>query len=82
LVRTTAVEVIRLIVLAGQEVPRHRSRGEVIVHCLEGRVALTALGKAQALAAGTLLHLPAGEPYALIGIEDACLLLTTLIPGH
>jgi quercetin dioxygenase-like cupin family protein len=82
LVRTTAVEVVRLIVRAGQEVPRHRSRGEVVVHCLEGRVALTALGKTQTLAAGTLLRLPAGEPYALKGIEDACLLLTTLIPGH
>ena len=45
LVRTTAVEVVRLIVRAGQEIPQHKNKGEMIVHCLEGRVALTALGK-------------------------------------
>jgi quercetin dioxygenase-like cupin family protein len=80
LVRTAAVEVIRLIVRAGQEICRHQSEGEIIVHCLEGRVAVTALGTTQALAAGTLLDLPAGERYALKGIEDASLLLTILVP--
>jgi len=80
LVRTTAVEVVRLIVLAGQEIRQHRSKGETIVHCLEGRVAVTALGKTQPLEAGQLLELPAGEPHALKGIEDASLLLTILVP--
>jgi len=82
LVRTTAVEVVRLIVRAGQEVPQHKSKGEIIVHCLEGRVAVTALGKTQVLEAGKLLDLPAGEPHALKGIEDASLLLTMLLPRH
>ena len=64
----------------GQEIPRHGSKGEVIVHCLEGRVAFTALGKAQALEAGELLVLPAGESHTVTGIEDASLLLTILAP--
>jgi len=80
LVRTSAVEVVRLIVRAGQEIPWSKSKGEIIVHCLEGRVTFTALGKTQALEAGTLVDLPAGEPHALKGIEDASLLLTTLVP--
>jgi quercetin dioxygenase-like cupin family protein len=79
-VRTNAVKVVRLIVRAGQEIPQHTSQGEILVHCLEGRVAFTALGKTQTLEAGTLLHLPAGEPHALHGIDDASLLLTTLVP--
>jgi nucleotide-binding universal stress UspA family protein/quercetin dioxygenase-like cupin family protein len=82
LVRTTAVEVVRLIVRAGQEIPQHKSPGEIIVHCLEGRVALTALGTTQVLKTGKLLHLPASEPHAFEGIEDASLLLTILIPRH
>jgi len=76
LVRTAAVEVVRLIVRAGQEVPQHKAKGDLIVQCLEGRVAFTALGKTQTLEAGKLLTLPAGEPHALKGIEDASLLLT------
>ena len=76
LIRTTAVQVVRLVVRAGQEIPQHASKGEIIVHCLEGRVAFTALGKTQVLEAGKLLDLPASEPHALKGIEDASLLLT------
>jgi quercetin dioxygenase-like cupin family protein len=80
LVRTAAVEVVRLVVRAGQEVPRHESQGEVIVQCLEGRAAFTALGKTQVLEAGRMLCLPAGEPYAFQGIKDASFLLTSLVP--
>jgi nucleotide-binding universal stress UspA family protein/quercetin dioxygenase-like cupin family protein len=80
LVHTGAVEVIRLIVRAGQEIPRHASKGGIIVHCLEGRVAFTAMGKTQEVGAGKLLNLPAGEPHALEGIEDASLLLTVVAP--
>ena len=42
-------------------------------------MALTALGNTQVLEAGTLLYLPAGEPHALSGVEDASMLLTMLI---
>jgi len=81
LLRTAAVEVVRLIVRTGQEIPQHTSKGEIIVHCLEGRVDFTALGKTQVLKAGKLLDLPAGEPHALKGIEDASLLLTIVVPN-
>lgn len=76
LLRTAAAEVVRVIVRAGQEVPQHKATGELIVQCLEGRVAFTALGKTQMLEAGRLLSLPAGEPHSLKAIEDASLLLT------
>jgi quercetin dioxygenase-like cupin family protein len=76
------MEVVRLIVRSGQEIPQHTTKGEMIVHCLEGRVAFTALGKTQILEAGKLLDLPAGEPHAIKGIEDGSLLLTILVPRH
>jgi quercetin dioxygenase-like cupin family protein len=80
LLHTASVKVTRLIVRAGQKVKEHKAKGELIVHCLEGRVAFTALGKTQVLEAGKLLYLPAGEPHALTGVDDASLLLTIIVP--
>jgi len=60
----------------------HAKPGEVVVHCLEGRVAFTAFGRTQDLEAGKLLYLPTGEPHSVRGIEDASLLLTILLPKH
>ena len=82
LVRAEQVEVIRLVVPAGKEIEERKGEGEVVVQCLEGRVAFTALGKTQTLAAGNLLYLPTGEPHSVKGIENASLLLTILLPKH
>jgi quercetin dioxygenase-like cupin family protein len=82
LVRAGQVEVIRLVVTAGKEIAEHKAKGELVVQCLEGRVAFTALGTTQDLEAGQLLYLPAGEPHSVKGAEDASLLLTILLPKH
>ena len=82
LVRAEQVEVIRLVVPAGKEIEEHKAKGEIIVHCLEGRVAFTAFGKTQNIEAGKLLYLPTGEPHRVKGIENASLLLTILLPKH
>jgi quercetin dioxygenase-like cupin family protein len=79
-VRAERVEVIRLVVQAGKEISEHKAKGEVVVHCLEGRVAFTASGKTQTLEAGHLLYLPTGEPHSVKGIENASLLVTVLLP--
>jgi quercetin dioxygenase-like cupin family protein len=82
LVRAEQVEVIRLIVPAGKEISEHKAKGEIVVQCLEGRVAFTAFGKTQNLEAGKLLYLPTGEPHSVKGTENASLLLTILLPKH
>jgi quercetin dioxygenase-like cupin family protein len=82
LVRAEQVEVIRLVVPAGNEIEQHKAKGEIIVQCLEGRVAFTALGKTQTLEVGKLLYLPTGEPHSVKGVENASLLLTVLLPKH
>ena len=82
LVRAEQVEVIRLVVPAGKAIEEHKAKGELIVQCLEGRVAVTASGKTHDLEAGTLLYLPTGEPHSVKGVEDASLLLMILLPKH
>lgn len=82
LLRAGQVEVRRLVVPAGKEIPEHKAKGEIVVHCLEGKVTYTAFGKAHDLEAGKLLYLPTGEPHSVRGVEDASLLLTVLLPEH
>ena len=55
-------------------------KGELVVHCLEGKVTYTAFGKMHHLEAGKLFYLPTGEPHSVQGIENASLLLTVLLP--
>ena len=80
LLRAGQVEVRRLVVPAGKDIAEHKAKGEIVVYCLEGKVAYTAFGKAHDLEAGKLFYLPAGEPHSVQGIEDASLLLTILLP--
>jgi len=81
LVRAEQVEVIRLVVPAGKHMEEHKAKGELIVQCLEGRVAFTAFGTTHNLEAGKLLYLPTGEPHTVKGMENASLLLT-ILPKH
>jgi len=76
LFKTEVVEVLRLVMQRGKEIPEHEAPGEVIVQCLEGKVVFTTLGKDQELAAGQLLYLSAEEPHAVKCLEDASFLLT------
>ena len=80
LVKTADLEVIRLVLRAGKMIPAHQAPGEITVHCLEGRVTITAAVKVQELTAGQLLYLSAAEPHAVQAIDDSSLLVTMLLP--
>ena len=82
LVKTKAIDVIRMVIRAGKEIPTHKAKGDITVQCLEGKIAFTACGKTNNLEAGHLLYLSAGEPHSLRGIEDGSLLLTILLPSQ
>jgi quercetin dioxygenase-like cupin family protein len=82
LVKTEAVTVVRMVVPAGKEIPTHTAKCELVVQCLEGKIAFTVFGKTHELEAGHLLYLPTGEPHSLRGIEDGSLLLTVLSSGR
>jgi quercetin dioxygenase-like cupin family protein len=76
LIKTDRLEVIRMVLPAGKEIPPHRARGEITVQCLEGRIAFDAHGRTQELAAGQLLYLDGGEQHALKALEPSTVLLT------
>ena len=79
LLKSKNIEVVRLVMAAGKEISEHKAPGEITVHCLEGKVAFTALGQTHELTAGQMLYLNAGEPHAVRCIDDASCLLTILL---
>lgn len=70
------LEVIRIVLRAGDEMPPHVVAGEITVLCIEGRIAFTCDAGVRELAAGELIHVSGDEMHALRGIEDSSLLLT------
>jgi quercetin dioxygenase-like cupin family protein len=76
LLRTDKLQIVRLVVPKDTLIPTHLAPGELVVQCLEGRAAITALGHTRELIAGQLLGIPAGEPHSLKGLDDTSLLLT------
>ena len=79
LIKSEHFEVIRMVLQAGKQVQEHRTKGEVIVQCLEGLVHLSMSGSKVELGAGQLLHLKAGQPHALEAVENSSVLLTILL---
>lgn len=79
LVKTDTLEVIRIVLPAGKQLPPHRVEGEITVHCLEGRIAFDADGKDHELAQGQMLYLAGGSTHALRGIDDSSVLVTILL---
>jgi quercetin dioxygenase-like cupin family protein len=80
LFRTADAEITHLIIPAGETIPTHEAPGEIVFHCLEGRVSLSALGKECELTAGQLFYFCINEPFSIHGIEQASLLMTIAAP--
>jgi quercetin dioxygenase-like cupin family protein len=80
LMKSAGLELIRLVIPAGKEIPAHRAPGEITVQCIEGHVAFEHDGHAVDLHAGDLLHLCPQESHALKGISDSSVLVTRLRP--
>jgi len=79
LAKTDTLELRRLVLRKGREIPTHHARGEITVHCLEGRIAFTASGTTREVGAGQLIVLAAGEPHSLVGLEDSSVLVTKVL---
>ena len=77
--KTDDLEVIRLVVPSGKEIPTHKAPGPITVQCLEGRVSFTAQGRSQEIDGDTFLYLRNAEPHSLKGIEDSSVLVTILL---
>ena len=79
LVKTDTLEVIRIVLPAGKQLPPHRVEGEITVQCLEGRMAFDAEGTEHELAQGQMLYIAGGATHALRGITDSSVLVTILL---
>ena len=80
LVKTPCLEIIRLVIPRGKEIPTHTTSGEITIQCVEGRVALTTDGVTHELGAGQLVYLKAKQPHSLLGVDDGSLLVTITFP--
>lgn len=78
IVKSERFEAIRLIILADTEIAPHKVPGNIMLHCLEGRVSLGLPDSAIVLNADEWVYLAAGEMHSVRGIEDSSLLLTIL----
>lgn len=76
LLKSDGLELIRLVIPAGKEIPPHRASGEITVQCIEGRVGFDHGGHTTELRAGDLLYVCPQETHALKGIEDSTVLVT------
>ena len=79
LLKTRTLQLMRLVLAAGQHVPEHDVPGEITIQCLEGEVVVSIPGLARTLGAGELMALPGKEPHALRAVTDASLLVTILL---
>ncbi|MDI1239002.1 MAG: cupin domain-containing protein [Polaromonas sp.] len=79
LLKTGKLQLMRLVLAAGQNVPEHQVSGEITIHCLEGQAVVSTPGLSRTLGPGELMALPGGEPHALQATTDASLLVTILL---
>jgi quercetin dioxygenase-like cupin family protein len=79
IVKTDTLEVIRIVLPAGKDLPPHKVPGEITVHCLEGRVEFRVGELSRELTAGQFLYLEGSTEHALHARENSSLLVTILL---
>ena len=79
LFKSNELEVIRLVMPAGKSMPSHAVNGDIMIHCLEGAINLTAGGQTRQMMAGQLVWLEGGVGHALEAVQDSSLLLTIVL---
>ncbi len=81
LYKTQHLEVFRMVLLAGKEMPEHAVPGELTVQCLEGSVEFSIGTTRDVMRSGDLKCLAGGIPHSLRAIEDSSVLVTLLLQG-
>lgn len=81
LFKTDAIEVIRMVLPAGKEIPSHDLPREVIIQCLEGCVEVRVDDRRCTLEAGHLLYVAGRQRHGLHAKADSSVLVSILL-GH
>jgi len=82
LLKTPALQLMRLVLAAGQGLPEHSVAGAITVHCLEGEADVITPTRRCHLLAGQLVMLDGKERHAVTAVTDASLLVTVLLLAH
>lgn len=79
LVKTTDVEVIRMVLPKGKKIPEHSVPGKITVQCLSGSMQFTVGAESLNLEADSWFYLDGNEPHSLEALSDTTLLVTILL---
>lgn len=79
LFKSADLEVMRLVLRAGQALPPHSVPGEITVQCIEGTIDITADGRSHVLQAGQLLYLAGGVVHGVSAVQNASALVTVAL---
>ncbi|MBD3647102.1 MAG: cupin domain-containing protein [Pseudomonadales bacterium] len=77
-VKTDYMQLSRIVLPRGKELPEHALPSPIIIQCISGLVELRTERARQSVSAGQLVHLVADDPHSLVAIEDAIVLLTII----
>lgn len=78
LIKTPSLDLRRLTLAKGGELPTHTAPGEITVMCVKGKVAFTAEDKTHELPEGRLIQLAAKVPHSVVGLEPSVVLVTRI----
>jgi quercetin dioxygenase-like cupin family protein len=74
------LEVVRLVLRAGDRLPPHKVPGEITVQCVAGRIALTHPGGTATLDVGQLVYLEGGAIHDVLALQDCVAIVTIALP--
>ncbi len=79
LLKTDKLQLMRVVLAAGQVMPEHHVSGEITVQCLEGEVCVTTPERSVCFSAGEVIVVPANAPHGLEAKTATSLLVTVLL---
>ena len=79
LLKAESIQLMRVVLQAGEGIPEHSVVGAITVQCLEGVALVTTPARPIELSAGQLVVLAGGEPHSVRALTDSSLLVTVLL---
>jgi quercetin dioxygenase-like cupin family protein len=79
LIKTDLLEVIRMVVPAGKDIPPHKVANPITVQCLQGRVEFQVEEVWKSLEQGQMLFVEGDVMHAIQGIQNSTLLVSIFL---
>lgn len=79
LTKTEQIELIRLVLPAGKDMPEHHVKGEITFQCISGQIAFIMGATTDTLTGGKMLYLEGGAPHAAKALADSVALVTSVL---